>query len=108
MRGPKSEILEPAFRADTREELVAFLARERVDPYRDGRWGKVYRQGGPLEWFNEPMGFEEERAFVEIDIEAAVANFLKRIAVQMNLVPHVGFDVPGAEVTVPMLDEHCP
>ncbi len=54
MRDDHFEDLRPAFRADTREELVALVERERVPGYRDGRWGKNFRAGGPLEWFNPP------------------------------------------------------
>lgn len=41
-----------AVKVGTREELVAFHEGERVERYVDGRWGKTFRQGGPLEWFN--------------------------------------------------------
>ena len=80
MRG-RAENTVPIFRADTREELESILIKERVDPYVDTgghtiihntdtiarwagesvpvvikeyRWHKIYRKGGPLEWFNEP------------------------------------------------------
>jgi len=52
MRAPKVEYVEPVARASSRAALEAFLERERVPHYRDGRWGKSFRQGGPLEWFN--------------------------------------------------------
>lgn len=65
MRAPKVEILSPVVRADTREALEAFLKREEVEAYTDGRWGKVYRKGGPLEWFNRPWDFEANRHFVD-------------------------------------------
>jgi hypothetical protein len=35
-----------------RAELEKALTDEKVEPYRDGRWTKVYRAGGPLEWYN--------------------------------------------------------
>ena len=44
----------PVCRAETAEELLAFLEAETVEPYQDGQWGKTYRQGGPLEWYNPP------------------------------------------------------
>jgi hypothetical protein len=50
-----AENVVPVARAKTREELEAFIARERVEPYvTDGQWHKVFRAGGPLEWFNAP------------------------------------------------------
>jgi hypothetical protein len=55
-------------RAETKTELEQYLASERVEPYDDGEgegtveygrfipgtWHKVYRKGGPLEWYNPP------------------------------------------------------
>jgi hypothetical protein len=59
-------------KARTREELEAFVARERVESYSDveneahpegtesngyyrpGTWNKCFRKGGPLEWYNPP------------------------------------------------------
>jgi hypothetical protein len=42
--------------SDSRDELVALLKAERVEPYKDENWHRVYRKGGPLEWFNPPWG----------------------------------------------------
>lgn len=64
MRSPKIEILTTVCRAETREELEALIARERVEFYRDGPWGKQFRRGGILEWFNPPYHFD--RPFVDI------------------------------------------
>jgi hypothetical protein len=82
MRGSKSEILEPVARATDPQKLIDFMQRERVEPYRDNglnvlphttdqlagtteirpnyTYGKSFRQGGPLEWYNSP--FNEEHA----------------------------------------------
>lgn len=76
MRSGNVERLQPVCRAPSREDLLAILAREKVPAYTDrgertlvhttdfmaGQvehnsdygWSKVYRQGGPLEWFNPP------------------------------------------------------
>lgn len=54
MRSAHFEHLEPVACAETREALEAFVARERVPGYQDGRWAKSFRQGGPLEWYNQP------------------------------------------------------
>lgn len=56
----KAEYAEPVAYAATREALLAFVEREQVEPYQDGQWGKYFRRGGPLEWFNPPpSGFFE-------------------------------------------------
>ena len=54
MRMSNVEMSKPVVRAATREALEALLQRESVPGYRDGQWGKCFRQGGPLEWFNPP------------------------------------------------------
>lgn len=54
MRDSNIESIQPRFRAKTEADLIAFLAREKVPVYTDGRWGKVFRQGSPLEWYNDP------------------------------------------------------
>ena len=66
MRSPKIELLRPVTRANSRDELEAFLAREKVTLYFDGHWRKYYRVGGPLEWFNRPYEREEDRHFVDL------------------------------------------
>jgi hypothetical protein len=47
------------------EEIQGFLQAEKVTPYRDGPWGKTFRCGGPLEWFNA-SGARVERIPMEI------------------------------------------
>jgi hypothetical protein len=58
MRSPQIEIMTNICRADTEEELRALVEREKVAPYKDGHWRKIYRKGGPLEWFNAPSQFD--------------------------------------------------
>ena len=62
MRHPKAEIKTPVFRAETHKELIDFLAREVVKPYRDINgpleWLKNFRKGGPLEWFNPEVNMD--------------------------------------------------
>jgi hypothetical protein len=69
MRSAKFEYLEPVVRAETKEALKAFLARNEVESYVDEqwgkKWGKSYRKGGPLEWFNHPRGSDEDLHFVD-------------------------------------------
>jgi hypothetical protein len=68
MRGQAEERV-PVARAETQEALQRFLERERVEPYEEvgdnsnfpGQsytYKKVFRKGGPLEWFNWPVAPE--------------------------------------------------
>jgi hypothetical protein len=61
MRSPKIEYGEIVCWAETAQELIDFMDSERADepyrsPGRDGpeTWGKTFREGGPLEWYNDP------------------------------------------------------
>lgn len=68
MRASNVENISPVCRANTKEELLAYLARERVEPYTDTdnngyRWGKRFRKGGPLEWYNPPYDFDDHLHF---------------------------------------------
>jgi hypothetical protein len=58
MRLPKSEMLGPVARSEKIEDLIKLMDDEKVPEYlsQDNRWRKQFRQGGPLEWFNPPMG----------------------------------------------------
>lgn len=82
MRSPKIEILSSAARANTREELLVFIERERVATYRDGRWSKSFRQGGPLEWFNLPFGDE---SFVRVSAQDEI----ERLRQYVSAIPEV-------------------
>lgn len=53
-------------RADTKEALERFVESERVEPYMDGPWGKCFRKGGPLEWFNGPDMTWEGGAYLQV------------------------------------------
>lgn len=84
-------------RAETREALMAFVEREIAEPYIDAgerrithetdmiaqmagglvdehipgwRWQKTFRKGGPLEWFNPPLG---DDCVVEVSLEQDIA-----------------------------------
>ena len=35
-----------------KQELVDWYNAQKVEPYHDGRWGKTFKQGSELEWFN--------------------------------------------------------
>lgn len=66
MRSPKAEILTDVAKAETKEALLAFLAREAVETYQDGQWFKSYRSGGMLEWYNRPVFHDECHHFMDI------------------------------------------
>jgi len=53
MRQPNIENLEVVTVADGKEILIAIYKGQLADkPYTDGKWGKVFKQGGPFEWYN--------------------------------------------------------
>jgi hypothetical protein len=68
------ENLSAVARAETREQLVAFLLREQVEPYTDddgenmcgGKLRKSFRKGGPLEYLNPP---DRPECFVEVSLD---------------------------------------
>jgi hypothetical protein len=91
MRSSHVEELTRVCRADSVEELQALIDRERVELYTDTgshaivnytdsvarnagravlepipayRWGKGFRKGGPLEWFNPPHEYKLTPQFV--------------------------------------------
>lgn len=41
-----------------KENLISSYENERVAIYNDGNFSKVFRQGGPLEWYNPVWTFE--------------------------------------------------
>jgi hypothetical protein len=115
MREPHSEVLRAVCRADTVEQLMELLVRERVETYETPRdptfcvnWVKSFRQGGPLEWFNPP-DYDElaaliDRGFlVQVDIEARVRFYRRRIEHELATIPHIGLTVSGEDVRAPEL-----
>lgn len=34
------------------DKLKTWYENEKVEPYKDDRWHKVFKKGGPLEWLN--------------------------------------------------------
>jgi hypothetical protein len=58
-----AETVVPIVCAETPEQLYEFMKAETVEPYQDGRWYKVFRKDGPLEWMNAPVNGQ---AFVGI------------------------------------------
>lgn len=69
MRSSNIENMFPVCRAESYDALLAFVDREKVDPYRDGPWGKNFRVGGPLEWYNPPFTFPSESFIDMLELE---------------------------------------
>jgi hypothetical protein len=71
----KTESLTLVCVSNNRQEIEDLLAAERVEPYSDvgpGAFGdydqtfyKVYRRGGPLEWYNPPGGIYDLTGIAE-------------------------------------------
>jgi hypothetical protein len=107
MRSSKSENLQPVVRAETKEALKAFVESQKVEPYvtdgtrvlhhttdsmagttevTDGyKWGKSFKFGGPLEWFNKPNEFNDNN-YVDVGtedswVEAARNDYRNQIVV---------------------------
>jgi hypothetical protein len=68
MRAPKIEMNTIVCKAETKEELQDLLVHELVEPYKEDKWGKTYRKGGPLEWYNPPFSFSGSFGAHLIDI----------------------------------------
>ncbi len=83
MRAANIENVQAIFRAETNEQIEAFLEKESVPQYRDGQWQKYYRKDGPLEWFNPASGYEggiidvgSEESWINDAIEAYKVDIL--------------------------------
>ncbi len=88
------ERLEAVARAETREALESFLARETVEPYTDddganmcgGKLRKSFRKGGPLEYLNPP---DREECFVSVSLDEWIANTVREYERLVNCLPLV-------------------
>jgi hypothetical protein len=47
-----------AMMSTSRQDLITAYENQQVVPYDDGNFRKVFKQGGPLEWFNPVWTFE--------------------------------------------------
>jgi len=96
MRSSKIEILQDVARAETKEQLKAFVEKHKVEPYlTDERWSKVFKQDGILEWFNPPYDHQEEHHFRHITpIEKLLAEVTENIGTSyrkfLEEIPDVG------------------
>lgn len=72
----------PVCTAKTKAELVALVEREACDPYVDGGMGKVFKKGGPLEWFYAP---ESDDSYIDV-----IGNTAQYAAAARQSIPDVG------------------
>jgi hypothetical protein len=85
MRAANIENIQPVCIAETKQELLNLLEAERVERYTtDNRWGKTYRQGGPLEWMNPPWDHEDHLHFQDVGTsedwaESACRDYQERV-----------------------------
>lgn len=57
------------------DKLKEFVENEKVEPYKDGKWHKTFKKGGPLEWMN-PMNWNDNTGiFAEWATESSVKRF---------------------------------
>lgn len=55
MRLSNIEILDPVAQAEDPELLKNYVENHKAaELWREDTWGKVFKKGSPLEWFNEP------------------------------------------------------
>jgi hypothetical protein len=53
MRQPNIENIAIVKISDNRQELIDWYTAQLAEkPYQDGRWGKVFKPGSDLEWYN--------------------------------------------------------
>lgn len=94
----RAEERTPLTRAETREELIAFVQRETVEPYIEtgpGGYGngggvcifnKCFRKGGMLENFNPPAGPEDPSCYINVrTIEEHLAESERQIRRQWSI-----------------------
>lgn len=93
MRSPKIQMLTPVARAETKEQLQAFVKRETVELYREDQgpawpegafWGKTFRKGGLLEWCNQPSEHDESYHYRDMDV------IVREFLAEQCRIPEVG------------------
>ena len=80
MRSPKIENTQPVAVSDDKQRLIDYIKDQlhciiqggEYGSWKDGMWGKVFKAGSPLEWFNMPYGIPKntnEWAVVSIGLD---------------------------------------
>ena len=49
--------------SENKEELVDWYKSFLTEPYQDGKWGKTFKRGSPLEWFNPVYNLDKLNDF---------------------------------------------
>ena len=101
MRSSNIETLTAVARAEDKETLENLLISEKVESYSDGRWGKSFRKGGPLEWFNKPWTIDEEEGRVIVKI-LPLEDILHREHLALDL--HIREEYKHEVESVPLID----
>ncbi len=99
MRSSQIQTCTRAVWADTKEELVKLMADCKVEPWNDeskigpGVWGKVYKKGSVLEWYNEPVDYYGQgiKKLPTLDeaLKEAEENHTKHVKYLQSTVPHM-------------------
>lgn len=109
MRSSKFELLQPVFRAESKEALKAYVESQKVPEYKtpmvrfaDGPKGigsekvthsfsKGFKAGGPLEWFNAPLDFHEGEYYIDVgtdeNLEPAKLEYFKNNVLSIPVLP---------------------
>jgi len=60
MTFPKIEMTELVVLATDRQVLKDYVEEQKApEHWRDGQWGKMFKKGSPLEWYNAPHSLDE-------------------------------------------------
>ena len=94
MRSSQIQDMTDVCRGDSIGEFLALLGSETVVPYTEPRsgsmfWGKTFRKGGPLEWFNRPDSIHLSNHFEEVPVLTLAASAVDRARRAYLHLPHV-------------------
>jgi len=78
MRSPKAEMYEVVAKSEDNNKLEQWLQCEKVEPYQEDNWRKVFRKGGPLEWYNWPESYSVQGIFCICSEEEYVEDARRR------------------------------
>lgn len=73
MRSDNQESLFDIGLSDNQENIIKFVTQELVSPYVEDNFNKVFKKGGPLEWYDLPK--DEAQSYLEIATEEAYIEF---------------------------------
>ena len=88
MTDPKVELMTNVALAESKEALKSYVEKEKVEPYTDGEWHKIFRKDGPLEWFNAPM-FDEESFIKVMSLDEVISKTVEDYNDHFSGVPRI-------------------